>query len=318
MSSKEENVGLIGLGLMGTALAGRLLRAGFSAHGYDVDAAKSERLRGMGGTAAASIAEVTARCDRMLLAVFDTDQVETVIEGPDGILCAIADRGVQRLVLNTSTCDADRVAALARRVARRGVTLLETPLSGTSDQVARGEAVCFVSGEPATPAPAEDIFAAICRKHFFMGAPGNASKTKLAVNLILGLNRAALAEGLVFAERVGLPLDTFLDVARESAAYSQVMDVKGKKMINADFSPHARVKQSLKDFSLMLGTAESVGQSLPFATIYANLLRGCIDHGEADWDNSAIIEEIRRRRAEAPGLTPAAGGGEQERPANPP
>ena len=141
-----------------------------------------------------------------------------------------------------------------------------------------------------------------------MGAPGNASKTKLAVNLILGLNRAALAEGLVFAERVGLPLDTFLDVARESAAYSQVMDVKGRKMIDADFSPHARVKQSLKDFLLMLGSAESVGQSLPFATIYANLLRGCIDHGEGDWDNSAIIQEIRRKRAEVPGLTPAAVG----------
>ena len=69
MSSKEKNVGLIGLGLMGTALAGRLLRAGFSAHGYDVDAAKSERLREMGGIAAASIAELTARCDRILLAV---------------------------------------------------------------------------------------------------------------------------------------------------------------------------------------------------------------------------------------------------------
>ena len=86
------------------------------------------------------------------------------------------------------------------------------------------------------------------------------------------------------------------------------MDVKGRKMIDADFSPHARVKQSLKDFSLMLGSAESVGQSLPFASIYPTLLRGCIDHGEGDWGDSAIIQEIRRMRAEAPGLTPVTLG----------
>ena len=106
-----------------------------------------------------------------------------------------------------------------------------------------------------------------------------------------------MAEGLVFAERLGLPLEPFLEVARGSAAYSQVMDVKGGKMIARDFAPHGKIAQSHKDFSLILAAAHAAGQELPLAAVYRALMQGCIDHGEADWDNSAIIEEIRRRPA---------------------
>jgi hypothetical protein len=133
-----------------------------------------------------------------------------------------------------------------------------------------------------------DILAAISKRHHVLGALGNGNRAKLAINLILGLNRAALAEGLVFAERVGLPLEPFLEVARGSAAYSQAMDVKGK------------IAQSHKDFSLILDAAHDTGQELPFAEVYRALMLGCIAHGDADSDNSAIIEEIRRRHAPAP------------------
>jgi 3-hydroxyisobutyrate dehydrogenase-like beta-hydroxyacid dehydrogenase len=142
-------------------------------------------------------------------------------------------------------------------------------------------------------APALD---AICPRRYYIGAAGSGSRAKLAVNLILGLNRGALAEGLAFAARLGLEPAAFLEVAKGSAAYSQVMDVKGAMMARRDYAkPQSRVDQSLKDFKLMLAQAQAAGQPLPFAQVYAELLGDCIAHGEGDWDNAAILEAIRRR-----------------------
>jgi 3-hydroxyisobutyrate dehydrogenase-like beta-hydroxyacid dehydrogenase len=126
---------------------------------------------------------------------------------------------------------------------------------------------------------------------------GNGGKAKLAVNLVLGLNRGAIAEGLVFAENMGLEPVAFLDVLRNSAAYSQVMDTKGPLMARRDFQkPVSRIDQSYKDFCLMLDYARALGQELPFAQVYADLLRGCLEEGEGQWDNSAILAAIARRR----------------------
>jgi 3-hydroxyisobutyrate dehydrogenase-like beta-hydroxyacid dehydrogenase len=183
---------------------------------------------------------------------------------------------------------------LAERVEQRGIWLLETPLSGSSDQIARGEATCFVAGKSGLQGNIADILSVICQRSYNVGATGNAGKTKLAVNLILGLNRAALAEGLVFAERMGLPLNEFLEIARGSAAYSQVMDIKGDKMISREFSTQGKVVQSLKDFNLILAAAAQHGQTLPFADVYAEMMQACVAAGEGNDDNSAIISQIRR------------------------
>jgi 3-hydroxyisobutyrate dehydrogenase-like beta-hydroxyacid dehydrogenase len=129
-----------------------------------------------------------------------------------------------------------------------------------------------------------------------MGAIGNGGRTKLAVNLILGINRTGLAEGLVFADALGLPLPAFLDAARDSAAYSQIMDVKGDKMIAGEFSPQGRISQANKDVHLMIEAAEAVGQDLPLGRTYLDILDKAIVAGDADLDNSAVLREIRRRK----------------------
>jgi len=105
-----------------------------------------------------------------------------------------------------------------------------------------------------------------------------------------------MAEGLVFAERLGLDLEAFLNVARSSAAYSQVMDTKGLKMIRSEFAAEGRITQHLKDIHLMLEQAQRVSQDLPLLEIHADVLQACVRQGEGDLDNSAVINEIRRRR----------------------
>ena len=289
-------VGIIGAGLMGTACSKRLRQAGFEVTAYDVDAAKLAALARLGARAAASIAAVAQTCESTVICVFSTEQVEQVLEGAGGIAEAGGRAG--RTAICTSTCDPDRLAALAVRVEPRGVRFLETPISGTSRQVADGDGVGLIGGERAVMDAAAPVLDAICPRRFYLGAVGNGSRAKLAVNLILGLNRAAMAEGLAFAARLGLDPVAFLEVARGSAAHSQVMDVKGPLMARREYgNPQSRVDQSLKDFKLMLAQARAAGQELPFATVYAQLLEDCVRRGEGEWDNVAILEAIRRRGA---------------------
>jgi 3-hydroxyisobutyrate dehydrogenase-like beta-hydroxyacid dehydrogenase len=285
-------IGIVGLGLMGSALAERLLGAGYAVLGFDIDAEKQSVLERLGGTSAATLAEVAHGCDVQFLAVFDTDQVEAVVEG--GLLPALGP-GSGKTILCASTCDPDRIVALAQRLAPLGLHLLDTPISGTSEQVRQGRGVALVGGDPAKLDEAAPILGAVFPSYFHVGPAGSAGRAKLAINLILGLNRLALAEGLVFAERMGLDPGRFLDVARQAASYSQVMDTKGAKMVGGDFAPEGRARQTLKDVELMLAQAGRLGQELPLARLNAEILRACVNHGEGDRDNSVVISEIRRR-----------------------
>ncbi len=288
-------VGIIGLGLMGEVYAQRLIEANISVTGFDIDPARRARLAEIGGNPAASIAGLAkpARC--IIVAVFNTEQVEDVVE--KRLLPTLGDDS-NKIVLCMTTCDPDRVAALADRVIARGIRYLDMPVSGTSDQVRRGHGVALIGGDIAIAEEVKDLLDVLFARRFHIGKIGDGGRAKLAVNLILGLNRLALAEGLVFAERLGLDPASFLEVARGSASYSQVMETKGPKMVLGDFSPEGRVKQTLKDVSLMLDQAAAAGQKLSMLEVHADVLEACVRAGEADLDNSAIIKEVRRRGGE--------------------
>jgi 3-hydroxyisobutyrate dehydrogenase len=287
----RDPIGVVGLGLMGTAITKRLRGAGFTVLGHDVDAKKMEAFAALGGRPASALADMARACHIVVLSVFTTDQVEAVVEA----LLASHPTGRPLTLVCTSTVDPDRIAALARRLPADRMRLVEAPVSGSSEQTARGEALGLIGGEPAAIEAAAPVLDAICPRRHHLGAAGNGGRAKLAINLILDINRAGLAEGLVFAERVGLDPAAFLKVARESAAYSQIMDVKGDKMVTGDFSAHGRITQTLKDILLTLEQAARSGQQLPLGAVYADLIKGCVAHGEAEWDNSAVIQEIRRR-----------------------
>lgn len=288
----EKTVGLIGLGLVGESLARRLLDATYEVVGFDIDPARTARFETYGGRPVGTIAAVAERAARVLIAVFNTAQVAEVIEGPGGLIAS-----GNRLATVHSTCDPDQLAALAARAGGRGFDLVEAPLSGTSVQILHGDGVGLIGGGAGAITQVEDVLRVVAPRRYAMGAVGNGSRAKLAVNLVLGLNRAGLAEGLAFAERLGLDPVGFLDVLKGSAAYSQVMETKGPKMVKRDFASEGKVAQALKDLHMMLDLAQTVGQALPLASVNAALLEACVDHGEAERDNSIVIEEIRRRRS---------------------
>src|SRR5215218_7043242 len=193
-----QEIGAVGLGLMGSVIVRRLRDAGFGVTAYDIDAEKRGRVVQAGATPVDSIAAVGERCSTIMLAVFNTDQVEAVIEGVGGLLTVRASAAPRLTFICTSTCDPDRVARLAARIADRA-DYIEMPVSGTSAQVAAGDGVGLVAGARAAVDAAGPVLHAVCANRHYLGAVGNGAKAKLAVNLVLGLNRGAIAEGLVFA-----------------------------------------------------------------------------------------------------------------------
>jgi 3-hydroxyisobutyrate dehydrogenase len=285
----QTPVGLIGVGLMGEVYARRLIAAGFGVIGFDIDATRNERLVQIGGRTGA-LANIARQCDPIVLAVFSTEQIEEVVER------TLVPAAAGKIVICTSTCDPDRIAELGTRVAAE-IRFLEAPVSGTSVQVRQGDGIGLIGGDVDAAQIAASVLDALFPKRFHIGNIGDAGRAKLAINLILGLNRLALAEGLVFAARLGLDPVAFLEVARASAAASQVMDSKGPKMVAGDFIAEGRIRQTLKDARLMIEQADRVGQDLPLLAVHTAVLEACVRHGDGEMDNSIVIEEIRRRRS---------------------
>jgi len=286
------NIGLIGLGLVGSAIAERLKANRFNVVGFDIDRAKCDQLEQLGGQSADSPAQVAEEAGRIILSLPDTDAVLQVVEGPGGILEA---KKVPAYIVDTTTGEPDKTAALAKRLAGRCIYFLDAPFSGSSRQVREKEVTFMVGGEKAAYEKCVDIFKTLGAKVFYLGASGNGSRAKLAGNLILGLNRLALAEWLVFAAKLGLEPRAFLELLKVTPAYSAAMNVKGKKMLEGDFTPQARLRQHHKDVSIILKYAENSGQELPLSQRHLEILEKAIEAGDGELDNSAVIREIERR-----------------------
>lgn len=287
-----RKIGLVGLGLVGTAIAESLIAQQFEVVGFDVNPERRQQIEKSGGKSVSSPAEVADSVERMILSLPDTDVVLQAVEGPGGIPEA---QSLPTHIIDTTTGDPDETISLARRLAQRGIAFLDSTISGSSRQVRDRQAVFMVGGEEAAYEACSDVFSALAEKVFYVGPSGSGSKAKLASNLILGLNRLALAEGLVFAEKLGLDLEAFLELLKVTPAYSAIMDTKGPKMLEGDFTPQARVRQHHKDVALILKYAENAGQELPLSKVHLDVLAKSIAAGDANLDNSAIIKEIRRR-----------------------
>jgi 3-hydroxyisobutyrate dehydrogenase-like beta-hydroxyacid dehydrogenase len=289
-----RTVGLAGLGLVGNALANRLRAAGWNVIGYDVHGEACEAFRATGGQVAASPQALGRAAETVLLAVFDTRDVLSVLEGPDGVLSA---GHAVRAAIDCSTGDPALLEPLARRLAAQGIDFIEAPLSGSSRQIADGEATMLLGGGAAAVARAEALLSALAAQRVHVGAAGMGAKAKLATNLVLGLNRAVLAEGMAFAEGLGIAPAQFLQLVLASPARSVAAEVKGPLMVSEDFTPQSRIRQHLKDVELMLESARGAGVALPLSTTHAQLMRDAVAAGDGELDNAAILRQIRRAGA---------------------
>lgn len=281
-------VGVVGLGLMGTAIADRLLEHGFVPHVWNRTREKADPLVARGAVWSDN---PVADCDRLVVSLYSSAVVGEVLSTFGGSLRA------GQIVIDTTTGDPADSLRWEATLRERGAHYFDAPISGSSEQTRRGEATVIVGGDPAAFAACADLWPVLGGSVFHVGVCGSAAKMKLVTNLVLGLNRAALAEGILLAEALGLEAAPALEVLRGSAAYSRQMDTKGRKMVERDFTPQARLSQHLKDVRLILAGAASAGLELELADAHRRILEKAEAMGLGDQDNSAVIEAMRGQKS---------------------
>ncbi len=283
--SRREAIAVIGLGLMGTAMTERLLEHGFPVIVWNRSAEKADSLIKRGATWSD---RPLAECSRAIISLYSSDVVREVIDRMSG------DLHPGMLLIDTTTGEPDDAISMSSRLASSGVEYLDAPISGSSEQTRHGDAVVMVGGSRTAFENSHDLWKVLGKSVFYTGASGSAAKMKLVSNLVLGLNRAALAEGLTYAESIGVDPSAALEILKSSAAYSKVMDIKGRKMLDRDFSPQARLSQHHKDVRIILESAALAGVELPLSNLHSQLLAEAESRGLGQLDNSAIIEVFRR------------------------
>ena len=293
-------IGIAGLGLVGNALALRWPQLPGAVLGYDVNTAKCAAFETLRPQAArTSIAALAADCDCLLIAVFDDAQVNAVV---DAILAAPALR-CHQVVCITTVLPAT-VRSAGERCIAAGITFVEAPISGSSARIAAGEGRMFVGGETAAIELLTPVLDAITGHRKMIGLLGQASAAKLSTNLVLGLNRMALAEGMALAESLGIARKRYLDLLLDSAATSRAAQEKGPMMVADHFEPPvATVAQHAKDVALMLELSRQTGQRLPMSELHASILQRSIARGDAALDNAAVIrvwQEFAQSKSAAP------------------
>lgn len=282
-------IGIAGLGLVGSALAQRLAPT-HVVLGFDVDPARAALLDGQRpGASRADIAALAADCDCLVIAVFDDAQLRAVATS----LLAAPRRRVSRVICITTALPAT-LRAVGGQCTAAGLAFVEAPISGSSAKIACGCGRMFVGGANADIEQVAPLLDAITVHRKLIGALGQASAAKLSTNLVLGLNRMALAEGMALAESLGIDRARYLELLLDSAATSRAAAEKGPMMVADHFTPPvATIAQHAKDVRLMLQLGRESGQALPLSELHLALLQRSIAAGDAALDNAAVIRTLR-------------------------
>ena len=173
---------------------------------------------------------------------------------------------------------------------KEGIDYLDATVGGSSEQAKNQEVILMIGGASEAFQQCNDLWECWSKQFYYLGPTGSGAKMKLVMNLILGLNRAVLAEGLSFAKAMELPLEKTLEILKVSPASSEVMKTKGTKMISQDFTPpQARLKQHLKDVRLIIESARNLSQAVPLSELHESILEELSQSGFGDEDNSAVI-----------------------------
>jgi 2-hydroxy-3-oxopropionate reductase len=279
-------VGIVGVGLLGGAVAGVLLRAGHEVVGYDVLPEQVARLEAQGGKGAGSAAEVARRAAIVFTILPTLPSVEEAITGPKGVL---EGGRIETTIIQMSTISPDLATRMEGEARARGAGFLDAPVSGTSSMVARRDCVVTVGGERPTFERCLPVLEALAKRVFHVGACGMGSHLKLVTNLIMGLNGVVLAEGLTLARRAGLDLAQTLEILGQGAAASKILEVRGPLMVEGRFDPLMKIDLFLKDIRLILEDAQGLHVSLPLTAMMQQLYTAALSGGQGKQDLSSII-----------------------------
>ena len=230
MNAPEQPVGVIGLGIMGSAMSANLVKAGFAVTGYDpVPACRSAFARA-GGRAVRSAADVAKRAEIIITSLPSSE----ALADASAELARTGRRG--QIVIETSTLPIDVKQAARKLLAARGITLLDCPLSGTGAQARTKDLVVYASGEGAAYRKCVAVFEGFARAHYLVGSFGDGSKMKFVANLLVAIHNVAAAEAIVLGIKAGLDPAKVLRIISSGAGTSRMLEVRGPMMVKGDYS----------------------------------------------------------------------------------
>ena len=292
-------IGLVGVGLLGAAVAGRLLKAGHRVVGFDIAPDRGRALVTMGGQVAASARAVALASEAVCTLLPTLAAVETAILGPDGVVAA---GKPGQVVIQMSTISPALSVRLAAESRARGLDFLDCPVSGTSGVVARGEGMLFVGGERRVFERWRPLLEAMLPRAVYIGAAGQAMVLKLVANLLVGLHSAAAAEALHLARRAGLDPAVALEVLTGSAAGSRMLDIRGPLMVRGEYPAQMKLDLFMKDLHLIQDAAAAAGAALPLTDTAERLYAAAAGTGHGKEDLAVVLTALaalRPRRREA-------------------
>jgi 3-hydroxyisobutyrate dehydrogenase-like beta-hydroxyacid dehydrogenase len=284
-SQKEKIVGVVGLGIMGSAMAANLVRAGFSVHGYDVLPARRAALKRAGGKPASS-ANGVARQAAILITSLPSAEA----------LHAVADQLQERTtVVETSTLPIEDKERARDTLKKKGITLLDCPLSGTGAQARTKDLVVYGSGDKAAFSKTAEVLSGFSRAHYYLGAFGNGSRMKFVANLLVAIHNVSAAEAFVLGMKAGLDPATILKVAGDGAGSSRMFQVRGPQMVAGRYGDATmKVEVWQKDMKIIGEFAAQHGVPTPLFNASAAIYNAAMAQGFGKQDTASVCAVLER------------------------
>ena len=293
MTTTPLRLGFIGLGIMGAPMAGHLRAAGHELF-VTTRSKVPQALLDAGAVACADAAEVARRADIVFTMVPDTPDVEKVLFGAGGVAQGLAGAsgGVRKVVVDMSSISPIETKAFAEKIAALGADYLDAPVSGGEVGAKAASLTIMVGGEAAVFDRVLPLFQLMGKNITHVGGVGAGQTTKVANQIIVALNIAAVSEALVFASKAGADPAKVRQALMGGFASSRILEVHGERMIKRTFNPGFRIKLHQKDLNLALQGARAMGVALPQTASAAQLMQACAAHGLADMDHSALVRAL--------------------------
>lgn len=286
----SERIGFIGLGIMGRPMALNLKRAGLELAVYARRQGSMEPLEEVGAVSCTSPAEVARRSDICFTMVSDTPDVEQVILGPGGIVEGASPGSV---VVDMSTVSPGSTRTIAGRLERRGIAMLDAPVSGGEQGAIDGTLSIMVGGEPDTFERVRPIFEVLGRNVVHVGPSGAGQVCKSCNQIVVGATIAGVAEAILFARTSGVDPARVREALLGGFAASRILEVHGQRMIDENFAPGFKARLHQKDMRIVAEAAHALGLALPGAAAVAQYLNALVGRGLGEEDSAAIYKVLR-------------------------
>ncbi len=283
-----DQIGLIGLGIMGKPMARNLVKAGYSLVVHNRSQGAMDELTAESDqiTAASSPREVAEQVSIVITMLPDSPDVRAVVFGENGILEAMNEGD---LLVDMSTIAPETAIEVSEALKERGASALDAPVSGGDKGAIAGTLSIMVGGEEADFERAKPLFEAMGKTIVHVGAPGAGQTVKACNQVVVAMNYAAVSEALVLGSKAGVDPAKVVEVLNGGLAASRVLEMRGPTMIEHNFTPGFRVNLHRKDLGIALATGKENGVSMPATALVSQLFDALAATGSGDLDHSALV-----------------------------